>query len=157
MHAMLIQMSVRRRREFAGRHSMNYLGGCPHKIPLWNSCMPLSWVSHDLGVLPLTPNSDMDILKGEVHHVMQKIIVGGGMLNAHGRHHKPKEKFSAFLQSVEWPGSIGRIPNKVYILTYFVGLMTLICLGMRRNIEGRPMAEPCQCLACSALLCMANQ
>ena len=53
---------------------------------------------------------------GKNNHVIQKIIVGGGMLNAKSKHDKPKEKFNAFLQSIEWPGSVGRVPKKVRII-----------------------------------------
>lgn len=50
---------------------------------------------------------------GEIHHVMQEIIVGGGMLTDRSVHDKPIEKFNAFLASLEWPGSVGRLPTKV--------------------------------------------
>lgn len=50
---------------------------------------------------------------GEVHHIMREIILGGGLLTARSQTDKPMEKFTAFLESVEWPGSIGRVPSKV--------------------------------------------
>ncbi|KAI0092819.1 hypothetical protein BDY19DRAFT_903565 [Irpex rosettiformis] len=76
------------------------------------------WSALDLlpGWLP-AQNSPLEFMHstflGEIHHVMQEIIVGGGMLTARNRKNKPKEKLRKFLADVEWPGSIGRVPSKV--------------------------------------------
>ncbi|OBZ72321.1 hypothetical protein A0H81_07736 [Grifola frondosa] len=44
---------------------------------------------------------------GEVKHVIQDILVGGGMFVKHGHQDKPLEKLEAFLKTVWWPSTIG--------------------------------------------------
>lgn len=44
---------------------------------------------------------------------MKEIILGGGLMNARGRSFKPLARFQTFLEQVEWPGWVGRLPINV--------------------------------------------
>jgi hypothetical protein len=55
-----------------------------------------------------------DIALGEGKHVPAVILVGGGMFITRNKKHKPMELLEEFLEKVWWPGSIGRVPTKVY-------------------------------------------
>ena len=57
----------------------------------------------------------VDVIPGQEQHVMQGIVMGGGLLTARNRRDKPKDKLNEFLKSVEWPGNVGRVPQKVQL------------------------------------------
>ena len=50
---------------------------------------------------------------GEVKHIVQQILVVGGMLTRRSRNNDPYKKLEEFLASIWWPSAIGRVPSKV--------------------------------------------
>ena len=47
---------------------------------------------------------------------MQKLIIRGGMLTARGKTFQPLVRLQDFLESIEWPASVSRVPSKVFKL-----------------------------------------
>lgn len=66
--------------------------------------------------------------QGEIKHVVQVILNTGGMFTADQRV-KPAILFNEFVESVKWPSSIGRLPQKVRFFVFRVSM--LIILGTR--------------------------
>ncbi|KAI0351281.1 hypothetical protein OH77DRAFT_1567406 [Trametes cingulata] len=52
---------------------------------------------------------------GEAKHVVQGILVAGGMFAKRSASDKPLEKLQHFFDNVWWPGSAGRVPSSVLI------------------------------------------
>ncbi|KAI1792694.1 hypothetical protein LXA43DRAFT_1130213 [Ganoderma leucocontextum] len=50
---------------------------------------------------------------GEAKHVLQDILVGGGMFTKRSSKDKPLEKLEEFFDTVWWPGSAGRVPRGI--------------------------------------------
>ncbi|OBZ73172.1 hypothetical protein A0H81_06975 [Grifola frondosa] len=50
---------------------------------------------------------------GETKHVIQDILVGGGMFIKRRRGNKPLDKLECFLADIWWPSTIGRLPNNL--------------------------------------------
>lgn len=53
---------------------------------------------------------------GEVKHIVQQILVVGGMLTRRSRTNNPYEKLEAFLSGIRWPSMISRVPAKVSLI-----------------------------------------
>lgn len=53
------------------------------------------------------------IFLGEEKHVLHGIVSAGGLLTTVRGSHKPRERLEQFFETVEWPGSVGRIPSNV--------------------------------------------
>ena len=66
-------------------------------------------------ILALSLLDPVDTSTGEVKHIMQQVIIGGGMLTARGKRDKPLLRLENFLESLKWPASVDRVPQKVCI------------------------------------------
>lgn len=104
------------REEIANKKGVRWsaLDELPGWMPAKNS--PLEFMHATFLGKPHSQSIRVDnhtISAGEIKHVVQEIILGGGMLTSRGRHDKPKDKFNAFMRSVEWPGSMGRVPGEI--------------------------------------------
>ena len=53
---------------------------------------------------------------GETKHVVQGILVAGGMFTPRSRLDKPQEKLEGWMKGILWPSTIGRVPENVRIL-----------------------------------------
>ncbi|OJT11593.1 hypothetical protein TRAPUB_11902 [Trametes pubescens] len=47
---------------------------------------------------------------GEAKHVIQGILIAGGMFTKRNKKHKPLERLEEFFDNLWWPGSAGRVP-----------------------------------------------
>ena len=58
-------------------------------------------------------SADHSSCSDEVKHIVQEILIGGGLFTARSRTNKPMERLETFLARLEWPASVGRVPNNV--------------------------------------------
>ena len=59
-------------------------------------------------------------------HIVQEVLIGGGMFTNRGRTFKPLERFEGLLQCVWWPATVGHISKTVLLvfLSLFFSLFT---------------------------------
>lgn len=61
----------------------------------------------------------MHVLVGEAKHVVQGILIGGGMFTKR-KGHKPLDKFKTFLENVWLPGTFNKVSTSVSDQIYYV-------------------------------------
>lgn len=94
---------------YVGRFSMSCLTGCLGGIALQILCMPHTLVRYDFFLfLSLTCYTFV----GEAKHVVQGILVGGGMFTKR-KANKPLERFQTFLENVWLPGTFNKVSANV--------------------------------------------
>ncbi|KAH9932537.1 uncharacterized protein B0H18DRAFT_1083280 [Fomitopsis serialis] len=49
----------------------------------------------------------------QVKHMFQEVLVGSGLFTTRSRNDKPVSKLEEFLQTIWWPASSGRVPQKI--------------------------------------------
>jgi hypothetical protein len=52
---------------------------------------------------------------GQIKHILRLILLNGGMFNGKGEmDERRQDRFETFLAAVWWPGSVSRLPKKVF-------------------------------------------
>lgn len=64
-------------------------------------------------------NSELTLHVGEAKHVVQGILVAGGMFAKRSKDDKPADKLQTFMSNIWWPGSAGRVPTSVRLIYCF--------------------------------------
>ncbi|KAH9834853.1 uncharacterized protein C8Q71DRAFT_710648 [Rhodofomes roseus] len=66
----------------------------------------------------------------QIKHTFQEILVGSGMFTARSRNDKPLTKFEDFLNSIWWPSSSGRVPQKAIKADQWRNLVHVLAVAL---------------------------